>query len=232
MTTNGTPGRAVRVFDRTLRPVIATARDGLDHGLERRFGIESIGEVELDTLGLDTDGRLDYKPTPWMALPRVLRPGSVGPDDVFADFGAGKGRAVVLAARYPFKRVIGVELSTQLSAIARANVERSRHRLRCPDVEIVASDVLAYEIPDDLTVAFLNNPFGGEVFAGFLDRLLASADRRPRRLRVIYRNPTEHARLKGSGRVQLVRRVRGWRPTPEWSASNAINVYEVRGGNR
>jgi hypothetical protein len=120
-----------------------------------------------------------------------------------------------------------VELSPELSAVARNNVERNRARLQCPDVEIVTSDVLDYAIPDDVTIAFFFNPFRGEVFATVIEHLLASVDRRPRRLRLIYRNPTEHELLLRTGRLRLVRRVRGIRPTAEWSRSTATHVYEV-----
>jgi tRNA1(Val) A37 N6-methylase TrmN6 len=97
-----------------------------------------------------------YRPLPWGALSRILRQEDVGPDDTFLDLGAGKGRAVFLAAaRYPFKRVIGVELSKDLSDVARANIDRLRDQLICQDVHIVNADVLDYEIPDDVTVVFL-----------------------------------------------------------------------------
>ena len=35
------------------------------------------------------------------------------PDCVFLDLGAGKGRALLLASQFPFKRIVGVEFSIQ-----------------------------------------------------------------------------------------------------------------------
>jgi tRNA1(Val) A37 N6-methylase TrmN6 len=61
--------------------------------------------------------------------------------DVFVDFGSGKWRAIFWAARYPFRRVIGVELSAQLNALARRNINRNRHRLTCRDIHLVTADV-------------------------------------------------------------------------------------------
>ena len=49
--------------------------------------------------------------------------------DVFVDYGAGKGRTVVLASTYQFKRVIGVELAPELAAIAEENLFRAIKRL-------------------------------------------------------------------------------------------------------
>lgn len=218
------------LFSRTLRPAFRYARDYLDRRLERRHGVDTHGKVVTDEHDAE---RGFYKPLPWNALSRVLDKGDVGPDDVFIDFGAGKGRAVFLAARYPFKRVIGVELSAELSAVARANMEQVRDQIVCQDVEVVTSDVLDYEIPDDVTVVFLYNPFQGEVFASVIGKLLESVDRRPRRVRVIYLFPTELEYLRSTGRFRLVRRVRGWRPTREWARSYDTYVFEVlasRGG--
>jgi SAM-dependent methyltransferase len=81
------------------------------------------------------------------------------PGDVFLDPGSGKGRAVLLAARYPFKRVIGVEFSESLTAIARRNMATFRARLRCHDVELVTADVVDYRIPDDVSVVYMFNLF-------------------------------------------------------------------------
>ncbi len=41
----------------------------------------------------------------------------------FVDIGAGKGRAMMLAAEMPFRRIVGVELHPQLAAAARQNLE-------------------------------------------------------------------------------------------------------------
>jgi SAM-dependent methyltransferase len=218
------------VFGRTLRPLLAAARARGDRLLERRHGVQTFGEVGLTELELDAAGRADYKPAPWSALGRVLPKRDVGAGDVFIDFGAGKGRVVFLAAHYPFDRVIGVELSDELASVARANVERNRARLRCQNLEILTSDVLDYRIPDDVTVAFFNNPFTDDVFATVIHRLMASVDRRPRRLRVIYRNPVEHELLMSTGRVRLVRRSRGLRPTRRWARTNSTYLYEVLPG--
>ncbi len=216
-----------RVFDTTLRPVLAGLRDGADHLLERRHGIDTRGEVGLDELGVDGEDRMAYKPAPWSCLPRVLFRDGVGPQDVFVDFGAGKGRMLVLAARYPFGRVVGVELSPELAAVARENVRSHRAGRRCHDVQVITSDVLDFEVPDDVTVAFFNNPFGGQLFATVVGRLIASFDRRPRRLRLVYRNPVEHEALIATGRLKVVRRTWGLRPTPAWWRMNSTYVYEV-----
>jgi SAM-dependent methyltransferase len=219
---------AGRIFDGTVRPVLVHIRRWLVEIAERRNGIRTSGEVDLAELGLAAADRVSYKPTPWLALRRVLRRRSVSTDDVFLDLGSGMGRVVFQAARfYPFRRVIGVELAPRLHRYAAANIDRNRDVLRCPDVRLVRGDVLDFPIPDDVTVVYLYNPFTGRTFSAVVERLLASVDRRPRRLRILYVNPVEHDRLMSTGRVRLVRRTRGLRPGQEWALSNTTHVYEV-----
>jgi SAM-dependent methyltransferase len=193
---------------------------------ERRLGIRTDGWIELAELNLPSEHRVHYQPSAWLTLPRALRRGEVAPEDVFIDFGCGMGRVVLEAAlRYRFARVIGVELSPQLADLARRNVERNRGRLRTSRVEIVTADVLAYPIPDDVTVAFFYNPFLGPIFAHVVRGLLASVDRAPRRLRIIYNNPYEEAQLLATGRIRRVSSGRSFRSRR--GGQSGLAIYEV-----
>ena len=180
---------------------------------------DTSSEVRLAEVGLDHPERILYSPSSWLFIPRVMRSLEVGRDDVFVDFGSGKGRVVLQAARYPFGRVVGVEISEELNRIARENVERGRHRLACQDVELVTSDVLEYEIPDDMTYAYFYYPFFGEIFKKVVDNIVASIDRRPRTVTIIFTDPKEvdgvrstaseiEACLEATGRFELRRRHR------------------------
>jgi SAM-dependent methyltransferase len=185
----------------------------LDHVYERRFNVQT-SDVILDddyaehrTSEGDTpaDGELGYLASDWLTLARILKRGEITSDDVFLDAGCGQGRMLLEAAsRYPFKRVIGVEISHGLAAVAERNALLAASKLRAP-VEVVCGDVTEFEIPDDVTVAFVGNPFADDVFAGFIRRVLASLDRRPRRLRLVYNGPREERQLLESGRFERVR---------------------------
>ncbi len=169
---------------------------------------------------------MHYQPSPWLTLPRALRRAEVTREDVFIDFGCGMGRVLLEAALlYPFDRVIGVELSPELAAVARGNLERNRRRLAAREFEVVASDVLDYQVPDDVTVAFFYNPFLGPIFEHVLRQLLASVDRAPRRLRIVYRNPVEEEMLLATGRIRRVGSGRSF--TRRDGEQSGIAVYEV-----
>jgi SAM-dependent methyltransferase len=83
----------------------------------------------------------------------------------FVDIGAGKGKACLYAAP-SFQRVIGVEFSRELTALADANLRRTRFR----NVEFVCADAADYDLPEAPTLVFLFNPFGAPVFERFLAR--------------------------------------------------------------
>jgi hypothetical protein len=218
--------RLAQVARRRVKLVYLAIRRTLSRTLiERRRGIETAREVSLGELGLDAPQRVRYEPSGWRDLARVLRTQEVSDEDVFIDLGSGKGRVVLQAASYPFRRVIGVELSEELNAIARANIDALRSTLRCGSVEVQTADIAEYDVPDDVTVAYLYNAFRGDLFDAAVRGLLASLDRRERPLRLIYKTPLEEGRLLATGRAVPVRVVRGWRPGREWSAKMSIRMY-------
>ncbi|MCW2690240.1 MAG: SAM-dependent methyltransferase [Mycobacterium sp.] len=218
-----------RLFTTVVRPPYVWLRNASTNMLfERRLGVRTTWRAELDELGIAPDGHAHYEPVGWLTLRRILPPRTVSTDDVFLDVGSGMGRAVLLAAGYPFRRVIGVELSTQLNAIAQDNLDRCRDRLRCQHIQLVNADAVEYEIPDDVTVIFMYNPVRGANFAAVVKNVLDSYDRRPRMMRIAYANPIEEPTLLYTGRIRMVRQVRGCRPRREWSRSNSVRLYAVQ----
>ncbi len=115
--------------------------------------------------------------------------------DVFVDFGSGKGRAIVLAATYPFRRVVGIDLSKELCIVARANVRRAMPKLVCKDVQIVDCDATTYILPDDANILFFNNTFHGEILAQVMENIRQVIEARPRKLYVICNNPSSQSRF-------------------------------------
>lgn len=198
--------------------------------IERRLALDTAGRLALAEVGAEAAGRENYSPASWPTLRRALRGDEVTPDDVFLDLGAGKGRMLVLAARHPFRRVVGVEVSPALSDVARTNVRRAAPLLRCERVEVVTADAAFYTVPDDVTVVHLFNPFTGEVFAAALARLLESLARSPRTIRLIYTNPRprEHALVLATGHAAGIRKVEPLTLLGHRLGDMPVRVYEVR----
>ena len=68
----------------------------------------------------------------------------------FIDLGSGKGRALLLAAMYPFARIVGVEVQPELDAIARQNIERfDEPGQQCHKIESVCADAREYQLSAD-----------------------------------------------------------------------------------
>jgi predicted RNA methylase len=110
----------------------------------------------------------------------------------FVDLGSGKGRALLLAAMYPFARIVGVEVQPELDAIARRNIECFHEPgQQCRNLESVCADAREYEFPLSNAVVYLFNPFPDYVLREVLTNLVASARRVPRSIFVLYNAPFE-----------------------------------------
>jgi predicted RNA methylase len=113
-------------------------------------------------------------------------------DGVFVDLGSGKGRALMLAAKYGFRKVIGIEFSGALCAVARDNLQKFKQKFSTPsEVEVIESDVTKYQLRDDETVFFMLDPFNAPVLTQVLANIKASVERRPRTIWLIYSVPRE-----------------------------------------
>jgi SAM-dependent methyltransferase len=164
---------------------------------ERWLGIDTRGFIPPEALGYGPDLH-EYAPIRYGALYPVLRTISARPPDgSFLDYGAGKGRAVAVAATFPFRRVIGVELTSTLLEAARRNVGRMRRR-RAEAVELVQTDARHYVVPADVTVIHFFNPFQGPVLEAVADRIRESYERSPREVQVVYFNDDKFAPIVAS----------------------------------
>jgi hypothetical protein len=113
----------------------------------------------------------------------------------FIDFGSGKGRAVLLAATFPFKKVIGVEFAPELHAVAQDNLRNFQMEDRqSKDVEFICMDVADYQLPESQLVLFLNHPFEGPMMKDFVEKVKRSYAQHPRRMVVLYFEP-KHPRF-------------------------------------
>jgi predicted RNA methylase len=153
-----------------------------------------------------------YEPSAWWYLRSAIKRRQIRPDDVFVDFGSGLGRVLYQAARLPFRRVVGVEVSPALADESRTKLEQVRHRLRCKDVQVVAADAAAFTVPDDMTYGYFYHPFAGQTFDRVMTNIVESIDRRSRRVRLVYVCPAMEDVVLATGRFRLERAMKGgWR---------------------
>ena len=98
----------------------------------------------------------------------------------FIDFGAGKGRALLVASQLPFHQVLGVELNPILADIAQRNIDQwtSTHASdptapTLAPIRLYEQDALSFELPRSPTLAFLFHPFEAPVLKLLLRRIEA-----------------------------------------------------------
>jgi SAM-dependent methyltransferase len=218
------PGTLVRLKQTTIYRWIRRAKRRAEY-LAYERGLYTSGIVDSEALGHDDPEFVGYQPSNWFVVRRMLRGRTVGPADTFLDVGSGKGRVLVAASRYPFGRVIGIEINDGLNRIARVNLESARCKRRCGDVEVITADVRDWAISDDVNYVYLFNPFGGLSFHRFLANLVDSLDRNPRAVTIIYLNPTLADAIERTGRFRLVKVLKN-RLRPDEVPSMWANVYE------
>lgn len=133
------------------------------------------------------------------------RPGWALEEVSFIDVGAGMGRAVLLAAEMPFRRVVGVELNPTLTRIARKNLTawRTSGRAVAP-MRVVNADAVEFPLPTGPCVAFLFNPFGATVMRRLLKSWSTILVGRAEELDLIYVNhEQEHILERQAGFARL-----------------------------
>jgi SAM-dependent methyltransferase len=127
--------------------------------------------------------------------PRMLRKALVAAGvqegEVFLDIGCGRGRALVVAAEFPFSRIIGIDVVNQNVIAARANLQRcciNHAEVRLSDAQ---KDAL-----DEGDVWYFFRPFSPDKFVS----LLSGVTQPPR---VIILGNADVGSIEGYERKQL-----------------------------
>lgn len=113
----------------------------------------------------------------------------------FVDIGAGKGRAMLLAAELPFRRVLGVELHYGLAATAQKNLQLWRASCAGTHMRLQHGDALSLRLPLGPCALFLFNPFDLVLMDRFLARLVHTFRERPGELDILYVNDEQRPLL-------------------------------------
>lgn len=150
-------------------------------GFDQEFGTVTapiIGQFDLGSkVSFDRwEKSVRYVPSPTKVVAQVL-------DELrhyctayeaytFIDIGAGLGRNLLLASHFPFRKVIGVEIATELAEVAKRNIEIYHStKQKCYDLEMACVDALDFQFPSDNLVLYFYWPFPEEVSRKFVKRL-------------------------------------------------------------
>jgi len=135
-------------------------------GLNRPHPFDRVNGT--DTGGVATSGGTKVDHPYWGAPPSVVRAALSKLPSLetftFIDLGCGKGRPLFVATEFPFRRILGVDLSPSLVKIAQINAAIMERRYPAwTRVEAVAEDATTFRLPPGDIVLFLYNPFGEEI---------------------------------------------------------------------
>lgn len=166
-----------------------------DRKFDEDRGVDTAAWVrvpELDTESPNREHAVRYQPSSVEEFELLM--GKLRVDHgrfTFVDYGSGKGRVLMLAAAYPFKRILGVEFAESLDRIAQENIatlgaDASR-------VETVVIDATVFDPPLEPLVLYFFNPFGLPVLRPVLERIRTSLERDPRPAYIVITGPPELA---------------------------------------
>jgi Histone methylation protein DOT1 len=152
-----------------------------------------------------------YQPTAPAAFREMMAALPINfPDFCFIDLGSGKGRTLLMAAEYPFQKIMGVELIAGLHRAAEQNIakfgakrsaEGSSRETADPQVEsltpvdsgarieVLCMDVCDFVFPITPLVVYMFNPLPESGLRRVIGNLEGSWKKTPRPIWIVYHNP-------------------------------------------
>src|ERR1700690_4290786 len=116
----------------------------------------------------------------------------------FIDVGSGKGRVLLMAADYPFRRILGIELLAALNRVAQKNLNAYKSdSQRCFRLETIRGDAREFVFPAEQILLYLFNPLPESALTEVMANLDNSLKQFPRVVYLLYHNPLlEHVVAK------------------------------------
>jgi len=236
-------------FFRTLRRFVSTlwefVRESTPSRRRQRYGdVECDWDFRVDTTGATVGWRdrllghfhSPYQPTEPVLFREMLAslilaspmPSSAKMDFrdfTFIDIGSGKGRALLMAADYPFRRILGIELLPELHRVAKENLAKYKSdSQQCFAIDCLLGDASEFAFPPEPTLLYLFNPFTESRLGKMISNLEHSLREHPRPVFVLYHNPLLEPVLT---RNAAFKRIAG---TPQYSIFSRIGAAFERPG--
>jgi SAM-dependent methyltransferase len=167
----------------------------VDARFDRKYGTDTARRIPREQIQTGSENIVhcvNYGASKEVPFRKLMKKLQLPREGVFVDLGSGKGRALMLASKYGFRKVIGIEFSGALCNAARANLEKFLRKYpTASQIEVIESDVTKYAFDDDETVFFMLDPFNAPVLTQVLQNIRASVERKPRKIWLIYSVPRE-----------------------------------------
>jgi SAM-dependent methyltransferase len=178
----------------------------IDLSFDWRYGTDTMRWVLKKDLETRSDNRshsAKYSATKARPFLQILNRLQLPRDCNFVDVGSGKGRVLLIASRYGFRKVVGVEFSGELCAVARKNAELFFRKVKPQSsIEVIEADATTYRFHPEDRVLFMFNPFDAFIMEKVLENIRRSLVEHPRRIWLIYNTPVHHELVKRAGLFQ------------------------------
>ena len=163
------------------------------HPFDRAHGTDTSGVVSPQTLPAgDTarDHAVCYAGSQPSLVRRALAECAPVDEFTFVDLGCGKGRALLVASEFPFRDILGVELSAPLAQIASRNAALIARRFpQRTAISVAVADASTFPLPSGNLLLFLYHPFGPELVARVVTSVEAALAGEHRSIHIVYCNP-------------------------------------------
>jgi 16S rRNA G966 N2-methylase RsmD len=158
-------------------------------GIRTRTSLRGYESLDGQSLVGDPTSATPYiTPTPYGTLRRLF---DALPPDLsdysFVDFGSGRGRALIVAAKRGFKQVIGVEFAEAFHRAAERNIAAAGAS-HC--AQSILCDARNFAIPAGPCVLFFSNPFGKAIMDPVARNIALSFAEKPRHIILVFYNET------------------------------------------
>lgn len=184
---------------------------------EKLNGVDfSIPVNNPEDIGLDPAKVKRSTPSGNKYLRQVLRNLNICETDKIIDVGCGKGSAMKIMLAFPFSQIHGIEISEFLSNIAQSNFLQ----LRDTRVKIFTGDAMGFNNYRNYNYFYFYNPFPSTIMVIVLNEIVKSISLVPRKVTLIYNNPTCHNDIMDINVFSLI----GQYPD-EWG--NKIYIYRT-----
>ncbi len=163
------------------------------HPIDKFYNIDTSGFVLVSTIHPDPKVQASISPY-YGSQPSVTRAAlaSLPAPETYSlvDLGCGKGRVVIIGSEFPFKEIIGIELSPDLVKIAQANLNKVVKTFpQRPSMRIVEGDILTYLPVEGRVAFFFYHALGRELTSKLVDKIETALAANLEHAFFIYCNP-------------------------------------------
>lgn len=151
---------------------------------DNKRGLDFFDTQNFNESDYNTAISVQYEPSR-SGFESVFNSLSISDKDSILDIGCGKGKAIALLSKYPFKNIDGYDISESLCNIARKNLSI----LGIINSEVFCANALEFTAYDKYNYFYLYNPVPATVFVTVFESINKSFERNPRKIHIINVNP-------------------------------------------